>query len=192
MSPFEFFFSFYGLLLGLSVAVLLTGFTNVLKQRKRVRVGWLTPLLSAFVLVDISSFWTGAWSLMQDVPIRLLVLVIGLVAAGSYYIAASLTVPDDVESWPDFDEYFDAHKHWVMGGVIVANLVAFEVMPWFTGQTVADRMEYYSDPRGLLTVAYLATCLAVAFVKSRRLNLIFLLALLVYYGVVASRVFAAG
>jgi len=98
MSPFEFFFSFYGLILGLSVAVVISGFTNVLKQRRRVRIGWLSPLLAIFVLIDIASFWIGAWGAFQDVPIRLFVLVLGLVAAGSYHVAAAMVVPDDFEA----------------------------------------------------------------------------------------------
>ena len=43
MSAFEFFFSFYGLLLGLSVAAVVGGFANVLHERHRIRFGWLTP-----------------------------------------------------------------------------------------------------------------------------------------------------
>ena len=38
MSAFEFFFSFYGLLLGLSVAELVGGFARVLHERERIRV----------------------------------------------------------------------------------------------------------------------------------------------------------
>ncbi len=57
MSAFEFFFSFYGLLLGLSVAELVGGFARVLHERQRVRFGWLTPLLALFVAVDLVTFW---------------------------------------------------------------------------------------------------------------------------------------
>lgn len=44
MSPFEFFFSFYGLLLGFSVAELVGGFARVLHERQIVRFGWPTPV----------------------------------------------------------------------------------------------------------------------------------------------------
>jgi len=185
LSAFEFFFSFYGLILGLSVAVLIAGFTNVLKQRRRVKIGWLTPLLAIFVMIDIASFWVGAWESMQDAPIRLLVLVLGVAAAGSYYVAASMVVPDDFEAWPDFDAYFDTHKHWVMGGVIVASLIAFEVMPWLTGATLQEQLAYYRGPVGLINLSYVATCVALAVVKSRRINLVLLILLLAYYAIAA-------
>ena len=45
MSAFEFFFSFYGLILGLSVAELLGGFARTLNRNPRPRFGLLTPLL---------------------------------------------------------------------------------------------------------------------------------------------------
>ena len=62
MTPsFEFFFSFYGLLLGLSAVEVAKGLANALGVRERIRIGWLTPLLAAFVLLDITSFWLFAW-----------------------------------------------------------------------------------------------------------------------------------
>ncbi|WGM29996.1 hypothetical protein [Brevundimonas sp. NIBR11] len=185
MSTFEFFFSFYGLILGLSVAVVLSGFTNTLKQRRRVRIGWLSPLLAVFVLIDIASFWIGAWGAMQDVPIRLFVLVLGLVAAGSYHVAAAMIFPDDFEAWPDLDAYFDSHKQWVMGGVITASLIAFEAMPWLTGSTVAEMLARYTSPAMLMNLFFIGACLVVAMNRNRRLNLAMLVILLFYYAYVA-------
>ena len=62
MTPFEFFFSFYGLVLGLSLTVMATGAARAFKHHKSVRVGWLTPLLATFVALDISTsiFLAGA------------------------------------------------------------------------------------------------------------------------------------
>ena len=192
MSPFEFFFSFYGLILGLSVAVVITGFTNVLKQRKRVRIGWLTPLLASFVLIDIASFWIGAWGTMQEVPIQHFLLVLGLIAAGSYFVSASMVVPDDFEAWPDFDAYFDSHKHWVMGGVFTSNMIAFEIMPWVTGATAQDMIARYFSLIGLVNLLFLGLCLVVAVSRNRRVNLAMLILLLIYYAVTGFPYFLLG
>lgn len=75
MSAFEFFFSFYGLLLGLSVAELVGGFARVLHQKARVRFGFLTPLLAVFVAVDIATFWNQAWSIFRFAPFNMALLV---------------------------------------------------------------------------------------------------------------------
>ena len=46
MSAFEFYFSFYGLALGLSVAVIATGLAAAIQHRKTTRSGRLTPLFA--------------------------------------------------------------------------------------------------------------------------------------------------
>ena len=93
MSAFEFFFSFYGLLLGLSVAELVGGFARVLHERQRVRFGWLTPLLALFVAVDLVTFWNQAWVFFRDAPFNPALLLVGLIIAATFYIAASITFP---------------------------------------------------------------------------------------------------
>ena len=67
MSAFEFYFSFYGLILGLSVAQVVSGFAVALDARKRSKVGLLTPLLALFLLFDITTFWLFAWALRDRV-----------------------------------------------------------------------------------------------------------------------------
>src|SRR5438045_635272 len=75
---FDFVFSLFGLLLGLSLAEVLGGLARTLKQRKVVRLGWLTPLLGLLVMVDLASSWALAWSLRDSIPANFLTLVIGL------------------------------------------------------------------------------------------------------------------
>ena len=68
MSQFEFVFSLFGLLLGLSIAEVMSGFGKAVKARSRLRIGWLTPLLGVLVMLDLTSFWTIAWSMRELVP----------------------------------------------------------------------------------------------------------------------------
>jgi hypothetical protein len=46
MSAFEFFFSLFGLILGLAIATIAGGMSDVLRERKRIPIGWLTPLMA--------------------------------------------------------------------------------------------------------------------------------------------------
>ena len=110
MTQFEFVFSLFALLLGLSLAEVLGGLARTLKQRKSVRLGWLTPLLGLLVMVDLASSWALAYSLKDSISANFLTLVIGLFVAGLYYIAATLVFPDDTSKWPDLDTYFFEHK----------------------------------------------------------------------------------
>ena len=127
MSAFEFFFSFYGLLLGLSVAELVGGFARVLHERERVRFGWLTPLLAAFVALDVATFWNQAWGIFRGAPFNHALLIAGLIIAATFYIAASVTFPRVVAEGSDrridLDDHFWAHRRLVFGCILAANVI---------------------------------------------------------------------
>jgi hypothetical protein len=127
MSTFEFFFSFYGLLLGLCVAELVGGFARILHERERVRFGWLTPMLAAFVALDVSTFWNQAWVIFRGAPFNQALLIGGLVIAATFYIAASITFPrvsaEGSHGRIDLDTHFWAHRSMVFGCIMTANLI---------------------------------------------------------------------
>lgn len=81
MSPFEFFFGFYGLVLGLSVAAVATRLATSIQQRRTVRIGKLTPLLAGFFGLDIASLRDTASTSFRDVQYSYGLLVAGLVIA---------------------------------------------------------------------------------------------------------------
>lgn len=124
MSAFDFFFSFYGLLLGLSVAVLATGAARAFKHRKSQPVGWLTPLLAVFVALDIATFWDAAWVNFRGLPFSYGLLVGGLIVAVVYFIAAALVFPDESDAPAPLDVHFWANKRTTLCLLIVANTLA--------------------------------------------------------------------
>lgn len=109
MSEFEFLFALFGLLLGLSLAEILGGLAQAIQARSQsnsaVRIGWLTPMLGAFVLLDLLSFWRAAWVARDLVAVSGLTLLAVSVFAGAYYLAASLVFPKGAGA----DDHFDAH-----------------------------------------------------------------------------------
>ncbi|MDQ8027432.1 MAG: hypothetical protein REJ23_01805 [Brevundimonas sp.] len=123
MSAFEFFFSFYGLVLGLSVAVLATGAARAFKHRKTVRVGWKTPLLAVFAAFDIATFWDAAWTNLGKAPYSYGMLLAGLVVAIVYFIAANLIFPEPEDQAASLDAHFEANKKPVLLLLTLANLL---------------------------------------------------------------------
>jgi hypothetical protein len=127
MSAFEFFFSFYGLLLGLSVAELVGGFARVLHEKERVRFGWLTPLLAAFVALDVATFWNQAWVIFRGAPFNHALLIAGLVIAATFYVAASVTFPrvsaEGADERIDLTDHFWRYRRLVFGCIMTANLI---------------------------------------------------------------------
>ncbi|KQN19353.1 hypothetical protein ASE86_12730 [Sphingomonas sp. Leaf33] len=123
MSDFEFVFALYGLLLGLSLAEVLGGLARTIEVRLRpgsaLRVGWLTPLLGAFVLLDLLSFWRAAW-LVRDTILVSGHALLGVTAfASAYYLAAHLVFPRDVEAAGDLDAHFRRIRRVVIGILLV-------------------------------------------------------------------------
>ena len=183
MSAFEFFFSFYGLLLGLSVAELVGGFSRVLHERHRVRFGWLTPLLAVFVAVDLATFWNQAWRFFRGAPFNPALLLIGLVIAATFYVAASVTFPrvtaEGVDTHINLDEHFWAHRRVVFGCVLAANAMVW-VLLGLLALADADWAAFWT-PRLLIGVVIFAvTTATAAFAPSRRIVIAALLIVLAY------------
>ena len=170
MSDFEFFFSFYGLLLGLSVAELTGGFARLLHERQRVRFGWLTPLLAVFVALDLATFWVQAWRFFRGAPFNPALLLIGLAIAATFYIAASVTFPrvtaEGVETRIDLDDHFWAHRRVVFGCVLAANAMVWLLLGVLA---LADpAWAAFWTPRIVFGVILFAACTATAAFAPRR------------------------
>jgi len=180
MSNFEFVFSLFGLLLGLALAEVLGGFGTAIQSRKKVRIGWLTPLMALLVALDITSFWMIAWSVREQVPAQYASLLGGLLLFGLYYLIARLTFPHHIDDWPDYDAYYFEHRLWVLGGMALCNmiaigfLVAFGIMPL---QGSAGRWSLALFVPGLI---------AAMVVKDKRINIALLILLIVQYPIVSA------
>lgn len=130
MDPFDFVFTLFGLLLGFTLVQLLSGFVRVIKAShaapaegsEAVRLGWLTPLLGLFVLLDITSYWSNIWTVRALIPMGLDVLFGVLLLVSIYYFAASLVFPDRPTDYPDLDRWFWLHRRKVLGCIFVVNL----------------------------------------------------------------------
>lgn len=123
MDAFEFFFSFYGLLLSFSVAELVGGFARLLDSRRQVKFGLLTPLLALFVAIDIASFWNQAWVIFRPAPYNYALLILGLVVASTFYVAATQVFPRELKAGESLDDHFWAHRKLVLLSVLAANML---------------------------------------------------------------------
>jgi hypothetical protein len=212
MSDFDLLFALLSLLLGLSIAEVLKGFARVLRLQARqraaakgalrvregadtpppVRVGWLVPLLGAYVLLDQLSFFTAAFTFRDTLTANLATLLAILVVVGGYYLVAALVFPDDPGDWPDFDRYYDEHNRLILGFALFAALaqlaMGLAVRP---AHAVADSGAFAEHPALtavalLLVLATVPLLIAAWRAKRRRVNAVLLAAL------VADRLVMAG
>lgn len=130
MTAFDFSFSFYGIILGLSVAAMAIGAARAFKHRRTVPVGWKTPLLATFAALDIATFWDAAWTNFRHLPFSYGLLVAGLLVAGVYFVAANLIFPEPEEKIESLDAHFWANRRAVLLLLVVANVLMVIATFW--------------------------------------------------------------
>jgi hypothetical protein len=183
MESFNFVFSLFALLLGLALAEVFGGFGAALQERHKLRIGWLTPLLGLIVACDLTSFWTWAWAGRGVVAASSLVLLSALAITGIYYLAARLVFPHDRKEWPDYDVYYFAHKHWVIGGVLLSNLLLT------SGQIALGFSPFATHFQQALALVFYAEGIALILLRSRRWSIALLVFWLLQYPGTAIYVF---
>lgn len=164
MSAFEYFVGFFSLIMGLAAVTVAAGLADMLRVRKAVNVGVLTPLLALFMLMDISTFWANGWVGLQDVQISYATILVGLTITLPYFLAASLIFPKEPADWPSLDDYYDGHKRLPLLGVIFSNGVGLLYRAgWgaFDGVTLVQ---------GLRLGLFFATLVALILIRNRRTN----------------------
>lgn len=118
MNDFEFLTGFYGLLLGLTVVEVATRFADAVDGHRERAIGVLTPLLAAFVLLDVTSYWLWLWSIREVVTVSWWTVVVSVTGAIGYFLAAALVFPRAPEQWASLDEHYWSRKRWVLAGII--------------------------------------------------------------------------
>ncbi|MDQ0320808.1 hypothetical protein QO002_002946 [Pararhizobium capsulatum DSM 1112] len=119
---FGFMFGFYGLLLGLAVAEVVSGFSRAYDERHSRRIGVVAPLFGALLLVDLITFWMNAWAYRDlekvSYPIALAVALVALL----YYFAATQVFPKATEN-DTLDRHIMEHRRVVIFCVLASNLI---------------------------------------------------------------------
>lgn len=132
MTPADFLFGAFSLLLGLAIAEALGAIGRMAKWRARaarraapgVSVGPLLPLQAVVVVLHQTYFWIAFASVLDSLPLNYLVLLALLAVVGGYYLLSSMLFPDEPDDWPDLDAYYFAHRRLVWFGVIAIGLVS--------------------------------------------------------------------
>lgn len=190
MSDFEFVFVLYSLVLGLSLVEILGGFGRALELRladtandDRFRIGWLTPLLAVFVLLDLLSFWSFAWTLRENVQVsgRMLLAVMSFAAA--YFMAARLVFPSTPARFASLDEHYFRVRRIVMG-----ILIALVGVQWVYLASIPAMRTALASPLSIgLTVVLVGLMAAAMVVQGRRWSIAILALLIARYTVIYLR-----
>jgi hypothetical protein len=164
MSNFELFMSFFGLLLGLAVAELMSGFANLARAKERPRIGAITPVLGVFIFLSIMTSLLDAFRKLQDVPISLIGFALPTLIGITYFVAAIAAVPRDQGSWESLDDYFFERRTWTAGMLLAATVLTIGIELRFTAGMIRNaewaRFADYAVANFLWLAAHVVTLTA--------------------------------
>lgn len=184
MSEFEFVFVLYSLVLGLSLVELLTGIGRTLEFKlarnaddKAFTIGWLTPMLALFVILDLLSFWVFAWRVRDSVTASTATVFGVLVFSSAYFLASRLVFPSNPEQFSDLDtHYFRVRR------VVFAMLIAMVGVQYIFLLSVPEFATRIIAPVNLaMTALLIVLMLAAAVIRDRKASTVVLSLLIARY-----------
>ena len=165
MTEFEFLFSVFGLLIGLTLVEIAVKFADAIDAHHRRPIGILTPLLAVFVLIDVTGYWLFSWSLRDLLHVRWRTVFVALTFAMTYYLSASLIFPRSERNWKNLDEHYWTRKRLVIGGVL---LVESATMGWQLTRALPTLDDYWF---WFYQLPYFIPMAALLFTRSRRVDI---------------------
>ena len=190
MTDYEFIFALYALLLGLSLVEILSGLGRTLELRfasdaggERFSIGWLTPLLAVFVILDLLSFWMFSWTVRDVMAVNPATLLAVVGFASAYYLAARLVFPGDPERFRDLDTHYFRLCRTVMG-----MLIALVVVQWAFLLGLPQLRENLLSPIVIwMTALFVGLMGTLMLVRNRQVHAVLLVALIIRYLVIYLR-----
>ena len=187
MSDFEFVFALYSLLLGLSMVELLGGLGRALEarfaaeaEREKFAIGWLTPLLAIFVMLDLLSFWSAAWAARGDIAVSSKTLMAVAAFASLYFLAARLVFPSHPEGFANLDTHYFRVRRIVLGLLLV--LLGAQLGYYLSQPDLAANL---TRPLAwIMTLVLVALMAGAMWVRDRRWSIVLLTALVARYVVI--------
>jgi hypothetical protein len=125
VGPFDYLFSFYGLLLGIAVANVAIGFADLWRDCEKIQVGTCPPLVASSVLLGGMNVWLEMWHT------RPYVIVDGsqMLAAAAIslpYVFVSRAIFPGVEDQEErsLEEHYLKHRHIILIMLAVPTIIS--------------------------------------------------------------------
>lgn len=175
MSAFDAIFAFYGLLLGLAIAAVASGYGEQWRRRRVRSIGWLVPLLGCYILLSATQQWLSFWEGRGELTITARILFMSLAMALPYIFVAQVMFPvtdDDVS---------DGNTHYMVDRRVFLGVLILPPAFSLTFNLIADPALFTHDLLGGLLSWTLPPVVlaALIFVRSRSWQIAGLLLLIV-------------
>lgn len=142
MSAFEALFAFYGLLLGLAIAAVATGFGEQWRQRRLRSIGWLVPMLGIYVLLAATRQWQNFFAARDALTMTPVALLTCLAMALPYTFVAQVMFPAADDPVPHGDAHYMADRRILVGVLTIPPTISLifnlAVNPTFLRSDIVD------------------------------------------------------
>lgn len=180
---FSFTFGFYGLLLGLAVAEVASGFSRAYDERRKRRLGFVAPLFATLLLVDLITFWVNAWAYRDLKDVNYLTAYGVAIVALFYYFAATQVFPKATET-DTLDDHIMESRRVVALCVLSSNLIE-QIPPSYLAYTTPWPLSEVAPWLSLNSIYYVMLVIAAFAKKKRTVMIVVAMAILYILGVTA-------
>jgi len=175
-----------GIVLGLAMSKLLTGFAGLVQHPGRYRLSAVHLLWAASILVELILFWWWEFALSQIQIWSFGTFVFLISYAITLYLLAALLFPDDIDEYGGYESYFIQRRIWFFG--LLAITFVFDAI-----DTMIKGEEHWSRLSADYVVqvpAGIVLCVVACLSAKRRTHLVLALLHLAYQAYWMSRVLA--
>jgi hypothetical protein len=168
---FSFFFAFYGLILGLAVAELLSGLAGMVRAHSLKKLEAQTALLALLTFIIICATWVDAWNMSKGITLNFDDLWPPILVATFYFLAAAVIFPREREQYPHLRAYFAARRKFVIGMLFAAEVVDHVTDYDFMANAYRHQPNVFWGWLVPYNCAILGCFLALFLVRSRRFTI---------------------
>lgn len=165
-----------GMVLGLSVARLLSGVAVFVQHPGRYKVSWLHLGWTLQLFLLVIHFWWFEYQLRSIAHMTFPIYFFVILYGSSYYILCTLLYPSDIDEYTGYEDYFLTRRTWFFG-----LLAAVEVVDLI--DTAIKGRDYFLSlgiEYPLRNAAIGAACIAAIFIRNRTYHLALVAVLFAY------------
>jgi len=138
VGPFDYLFSFYGLLLGIAVANVAIGFADMWRDCEKIQVGTCPPLVASSVLLGGMNVWLEMWHTKPYVEVDG-AQMLAAAAISLPYVFVSRAIFPGVEDQEErsLEEHYLKHRHIILVMLAVPTIISV------SSHMLLDHVRYY-------------------------------------------------
>lgn len=171
MDSFSYLIVFFSIILGLALAELLGGFALMVRSRSLKKLEPQTALMAVLILICIIADWIDAWHTMKAVTVDFAGLVVPILLAIVYYLAAAVVFPHREADHERLADYYQSRRPFMAGMLVAAavlnNITYFHIYE----EDLKTQPALFWSWDLPYNLAIAAPLVALLFVRSRLANL---------------------